>query len=366
MKESAAVGILKNIKGIKTTVASDRLDAAEFGGYIDTGSYYLNAACSGTFKHGLPDNKIMGFFGFSGTYKSLWVMRFAAQWLREGPGRIVIWYDSESATTDEMMQNMGIDSKRVQRPDINFVEELNIHLSQFLDEYLKLSSQEQEDSRVMVVIDSVSQYPSKKELTDAIEGEIKQDMTRAKAWASLFRNVNRRLAKARIPMLCTSQAMTQIGAYVPTDKPKGAGESLVFASSIIFQMRKEKMKTVTKGVTEHVGNIVNILVWKSRFTREGRKVPVAMRFDTADLDPYFGLIDLALKYGIFKKSGKMIVTADGTSAFESHIEKDPKKYFTDDVMAKLEAICADEFKFGGSTGGDEDGQVEDTNSHGAN
>lgn len=331
------------MKGIETTIASDRLSAAEYSGTINTGSLILNGAISGSLYGGMPNNKITALCGMAGTYKTYFVLQLAAQFQADNPEGKVIWYDSESATTTQMMQSRGVDTDRVFLPKPYTVEEVRNHMVQFLDQYNGLDQADREP--IMIVIDSVSAYPSRKETQDSIDGRDTTDMTRAKAWASLFRVIQLRLSSAKVPLLCTSHTMMEIGAYVPTQKPKGAGESLIFAASTILMLRKSKLSEEVDGTKEQVGNIVTASVYKARFTREGKKVQCRMNFNTG-LDPYYGLVDLALKHKVFKKVGKRIEVSSGESVFESVIEKNPKKYFTESVMSELEEAAKAEFCFG--------------------
>ena len=80
-------------------------------------------------------------------------------------------------------------------------------------------------------------------------------------------------------------------------------------------------------------------------------VDVLLKYDSG-LDRYYGLVDLALKYGIFKKVSTRIELPDGKTAFEKNIRENPEKYFTDDVMKKLEQAAATEFKYGMQTTGE--------------
>lgn len=341
---SKVLSILRGMKGATTTIAKDRLDVAEFSGTINTGSMALNAAVSGSLYGGIQDNKIVCLGGLAGTYKTYYAIQIAGQFLRDRPNGLVIWYDTEAATTADMMESRGCDTSRVLRPqDIDCVEALKNHIIQFIEEYIKLDESEREP--IMFVIDSVSALPSLKEVEDAIKGDIKRDMTRAQIWHSLFRSLQIRLGKARAPLLCTSHIMMEQGAYVPTAKIKGTGEAIMYAASLILMLRKSKLAKDIEGTREQVGNLVSVTIAKSRFTREGKKIVTKMTFDKG-LDPYYGLIDIAFEAGVFKKQGKKILLPDGSTEFESRIEKDPEKYFTKEVLDLIEKECPRIFMFG--------------------
>ena len=53
--------LVEELKDEDTVIAADGSGSAEFGGFIDTGSYILNAVLSGSLYGGIPDNKITAF-----------------------------------------------------------------------------------------------------------------------------------------------------------------------------------------------------------------------------------------------------------------------------------------------------------------
>ena len=56
-------------------------------------------------------------------------------------------------------------------------------------------------------------------------------------------------------------------------------------------------------------------------------IDVMLNYDEG-LNPYYGLVDIALKYEIFKKVSTRIEMPDGTKVYEKSVYKDPEKYFT--------------------------------------
>ena len=96
-----------------------------------------------------------------------------------------------------------------------------------------------------------------------------------------------------------------------------------------------------------IGNIVHCKLYKSRITKENSMVDVMLNYDTG-LHPYYGLVDLAVENEIFEKLGTRIQVADGTKVYEKQIYRDPEKYFTEEVMNKIEACVGKKFKYGSS------------------
>ena len=124
-------------------------------------------------------------------------------------------------------------------------------------------------------------------------------------------------------------------------KTMGGGSGLKYAASTIVYLSKKKVKDGT----DVIGNIIHCKLYKSRFTKENSMVDVMLNYDEG-LNPYYGLVDLALKYEIFNKISTRIELPDGTKIYEKQLYKDPEKYFTADIMKQLEDAATKEFKYG--------------------
>ena len=131
-----------------------------------------------------------------------------------------------------------------------------------------------------------------------------------------------------------------IGAYIPTKEISG-GSGLKYAASSIVMLGKKK----DRDGTDVIGNIIKVTMHKSRFTKEQKKVEVKLSY-TSGLDRYYGLVDLAEKYDIFKKVSTRYELPDGRKVFAKAIYTNPSEYFTDDIMAQLEVAAGKEFKYG--------------------
>jgi RecA/RadA recombinase len=105
--------LVKELKDEDTSMADDGTGSAEFGGFIDTGSFALNAVLSGSLYGGVPDNKITAFAGESATGKTYFVLGIVKSFLEKNPNGGVVYYDTEAAITKQMMQDRGIDTSRV-------------------------------------------------------------------------------------------------------------------------------------------------------------------------------------------------------------------------------------------------------------
>jgi len=119
------------------------------------------------------------------------------------------------------------------------------------------------------------------------------------------------------------------------------GSGLFYSASTIVYLSKKKVKEGT----DVIGNIIHCKLYKGRLTKENSMVDVILNYDTG-LNPYYGLVPIAVKHGVFKKVSTRIELPSGKTAFEKSINNEPEKYFTDEVMEKLEEAVAKEFKYG--------------------
>ena len=166
-------------------------------------------------------------------------------------------------------------------------------------------------------------------------------MTRAQVLKAAFRVLTLKLSKAKIPMVITNHTYDVIGSMFPT-KEMGGGSGLKYAASSIVYLSKKK----EKDGTEVIGNIVHCKTHKSRLTVENRIVDVRLTYDKG-LDKYYGLLELAEKYDIFKKVSTRYELPDGSKQFGKTILNDPETYFTDEIMKQLDEAASKEFKYGG-------------------
>jgi RecA/RadA recombinase len=221
------------------------------------------------------------------------------------------------------------------------IEEFKTQCVNIVDKILEMD--ESERKPMMIVLDSLGMLSTEKEVNDSAEGKNVRDMTRAQGVKATFRVLTMKLGKARIPLVMTNHTYDVVGAYVPT-KEMGGGSGLKYAASTIVYLSKKKEKNAEGDV---VGNIIHCKLYKSRLTKENQQVDVQLNYDTG-LNRYYGLTEIALNNGIFKKVSTRIELPDGTTAFEKNINENPQKYFTDEVMKRLEEAVAKEFKYGGS------------------
>lgn len=325
------------VKGIdNTAILAEGQNSSEYSGSIDTGSYILNAVLSGSIYGGVPNNKITAFAGESATGKTFFVLGVLKQFLDDNPEGGVIYFDTEAAVTKKMMEDRGIDINRVVISEPQSIEEFRTNAVKMLDNYT-----EKDDSPpMMMVLDSLGMLSSEKELEDTASGKNTRDMTKAQLLRGTFRVLSLKLAKANVPLLVTNHVYDVVGAYIPTKEISG-GSGLKYAASSICMLSKKK----DKEDKEVVGNIVRVTMHKSRFTKEHKKVEVKLSYDSG-LDRYYGLLELAEKYGIIKKVSTRYELPDGRKVFGKNINENPEEYFTDDILKQLDECAQTEFLYG--------------------
>ena len=330
--------LVKNLGDEHTTIAADGKSSAEFSGTIDTGSYILNAALSGSLYGGVPNNKITAFAGEASTGKTFFVLGVISQFLTDNPDGGVIYFDTESAVTNEMMQQRGIDTTRVVKSEPETIQKFRHTALQIIDNYLE---QDIEDRRPMVmVLDSLGQLSSTKEIEDTAEGKETRDMTKSQILKATFRVLNLRLAKANVPLLVCNHVYDVVGSYVPMKEMSG-GSGLKYSASTIAFLSKKKQRDGT----EVVGNIIKVKMQKSRLSKENKEVEVLLKYDTG-LDRYYGLIDIGLESGDLKKSGNRIELPNGSKHYAKEIYSNPEKYFSSTLMENLESYVKIAFSYG--------------------
>jgi len=330
--------IIKTTGNEYASLVADGVEAGDVDSFIDTGSYVFNALLSGSIHGGLPANKITALAGESATGKTFFLMGIVKNFLDANPKSGVVYFESESAITKNMVIDRGIDPERMVIVPVTTVQEFRTQSLRILDRYM------QEDVNVrrplFLCLDSLGMLSTTKEVEDTADGKETRDMTRAQVLKAAFRVLTLKLGKAKVPMVVTNHTYDSMGSMFPT-KEMGGGSGLKYAaSSIIFLSKKKE-----KDGTEVVGNIVHCKNHKSRLTIENKMVDVRLSYEKG-LDKYYGLLDIAEKYNIFKKVSTRYELPDGSKQYGKSIMSEPKKYFTEDIMKQIEEAVGKEFKYG--------------------
>ncbi len=331
--------IIKDVGNEYATLVSEGVDSADVTSFIDTGSYSFNALLSGSIFGGLPSNKITAIAGEAATGKTFFALGICKNFLDKDKEAGVIYFESESAISKEMIISRGVDATRMVIVPVATVQEFRNQSIKILDKYLE----QPEDKRkpLMFVLDSLGMLSTTKEMEDTAEGKETRDMTRSQIVKSTFRVLTLKLGKAKVPMIMTNHTYDVIGSMFP-QKEMGGGSGLKYAASSIIYLGKRKEKDADNEV---VGNIIHCKNYKSRLTKENAQIDVRLTYKSG-LDRYYGLLDIAEEEGIFKKVSTRYELPDGTKVFGKSINDEPEKYFTKEILKQIDEATKKKFLYG--------------------
>ena len=330
--------IIKETGNEYASLVSDGVDSADVTSFIDTGSYSFNALLSGSIYGGMPGNKITAIAGEAATGKTFFALGICKHFLDMDKDAGVIYFESESAISKDMIEGRGVDSKRMVVVPVATVQEFRNQSIKILDKYIE--QPEANRKPIMFVLDSLGMLSTTKEMTDTAEGKETRDMTRSQIVKAAFRVLTLKLGKAKVPMIMTNHTYDVIGSMFP-QKEMGGGSGLKYAASNIVYLSKRK----EKDGKDVIGNVIHCLNYKSRLTKENAKIDVRLTYDKG-LDKHYGLLDLAIKHGIFKSVSTRIELPDGTKQYAKTINNEPDKFFTKDVLSKIDEAAKKEFLYG--------------------
>jgi len=249
---------------------------------IPTSVPIINVALSGKLDGGLTPGLTM-WAGPSKHFKTAFSLLMAKSYMDKYNDAALLFYDSEFGTPQSYFDSFGIDPDRVLHTPLTDIEQLKFDIMQ------QLTSLERGD-HLIIVIDSIGNLASKKEVDDALEGKSVADMSRAKQVKSLFRMVTPHLTMKDVPMVVVNHTYKEIGMF-PKDIVGGGTGSYYSADNIFILGRQQE-----KEGTEIVGYNFIINVEKSRYVKEKSKIPVTVSFD-GGISRWSGLLDLALESG---------------------------------------------------------------------
>jgi RecA/RadA recombinase len=258
--------------------------------------------------------------------------------LDNNPTGYCLYFDTEAAITKSLLEGRGIDTTRLVVVNVVTVEEFRKKALKAVDLYMKKA--EGDRNPCMFVLDSLGMLSTSKEINDALNDKEVRDMTKAQLIKGAFRMLTLKLGQANIPMIVTNHIYQVIGSYAPTQE-MGGGNGLKYAASTTIHLSKKK----EKDGTEVIGNIIKCKTAKSRISKENQQVEVRLYYDERGLDKYYGLLELGELGGMWKNvAGRYEI--DGKKIYAKEILKNPEKYFTPEVMEKLDVIAKGQFSYG--------------------
>jgi RecA/RadA recombinase len=328
--------IIKEIGGEYTQLASE---IEETETYVDTGSYIFNALVSGSIFGGVSGNKITAIAGETSTGKTFFSLAVVKNFLINNPTGYCLYFDTEAAITKSILESRGIDTTRLVVVNVVTIEDFRNKTLKAVDMYLKKPKDERRPC--IFVLDSLGMLSTNKEITDTLAEKDTRDMTKAQLIKGAFRMLTLKLGQANIPMIVTNHTYESMSLY--GGKQMSGGSGLQYASSTIVYLSKSKEKDAAG--KEVIGNIIRAKTQKSRLSKENKQVEIRLYYDERGLDKYYGLLELGEIGGMWKNvAGRYEM--DGKKIYAKEILKDVDKYFTPEVMEKLDVIAKGEFSYG--------------------
>ncbi len=283
------MSLLEKLKKNTTIKDSEILSKSKFfteKDMVPTSVPMVNVALSGSLDGGLSPGLTM-WAGPSKHFKTAFSLLMAKSYMDKYPEAVLLFYDSEFGTPVKYFETFEIDMNRVLHTPLTDIEQLKFDIMQQLQEI-------QRGDKLIIVLDSIGNLASKKEVEDALEQKSVADMSRAKQVKSLFRMVTPHLNLKDIPMVVVNHTYKEIGMF-PKDIVGGGTGSYYSADNIYIIGRQQE-----KDGTEITGYNFIINVEKSRYVREKSKIPVAVSFE-GGIQKYSGLLDVAMEGGFVVK-----------------------------------------------------------------
>jgi RecA/RadA recombinase len=250
----------------------------------------INVALSGRIDGGLtPGLTVLA--APSKHFKTAFSLLLAAAFLKANPDGIILFYDSEFGTPESYFTSFGVPLDSVVHTPITDIEQLKFDVMHQLSEIKR-------NDKIMIVIDSVGNLASKKEVEDAMKQSSAADMTRAKQLKSLFRMVTPHLTLKDIPMVVVNHVYMTQEMYSKAVVSGGTG--IYYSADNIWIIGRQQDKDDKDLLGYHF--VINIE--KSRYLKEKSKIPITVNFDSG-INKWSGLLDLALegKFLIKPKQG---------------------------------------------------------------
>src|SRR5210317_279544 len=285
MQMSVMDKLKKNSKVKTTEVLSESKFFTEKD-MIPTDVPMMNVALSGSVDGGLaPGLTVLA--GPSKHFKTSFALIMASAYLKKYDDAVLLFYDSEFGSPQAYFENYGIDTSRVLHTPITNVEELKFDIISQLEGLDR-------DDKVVVIIDSVGNLASKKELEDAINEKSVADMSRAKALKGLFRMCTPYLAMKNIPLIAVNHTYQEIGLFPKAIVSGGTG--IYYSADNIWILGRRQNK---KG-TEVTGYDFVINVEKSRYVKEKSKIPISVSWE-GGVQKWSGLLEVAMAGNFVRK-----------------------------------------------------------------
>lgn len=250
----------------------------------------------------------------------------------------VILFESEGSITKDILESRGIDIDRVYILPVETIQQFKTQAIRIVDKYLETDVSKREP--LFLALDSLGMLSTTKEMSDSESGKEVKDMTRTAEIKAAFRVLTLKLSKAKLPLVVTNHVYQGMGMFATKELSGGSG--LKYSANNIIFLSKGKDKDEDGKV---IGNRIFCKNIKSRLTKENTQTTVLLSYERG-LNRYYGLVDIALVGGVFKKVSTQIQLPNGEKVFEKTINQNPEKYFTEDILKQIDEAAKKQFSYG--------------------
>ena len=319
-------------------------------GWIDTGSYVLNAIISGSIHGGIPKGRVVMLAGESMTGKSLFVQKILASAQKEG--LIPIIFDTENAVDSEGAERLGLDVSKVKYVPCISIEQTRNSLFKFLTTVKEKGL----EGKFIIAIDSLGNLQSELELARMGKDSTSSDMgTKARAMKSLMQTCTNLGAVTQTTILCTNHVYDDPTAMFPSiEKNMAGGKSCVYLPSVTVQLARKPMKSddgkttdgkLAVGQKSYAGIVIRALTRKNRFIKQYLEGEMYLSF-ASGLDRYYGLLDLAVGLGVVIQNGSTYALEDGTKLGYYKVWRKDSNLWENKILPKIEERIKKEWSYG--------------------
>jgi len=359
--------LLKDLSsgGLQASFLSDEA-ISNVSEYINTGNYALNAIISGSVHGGIPSGRVTGFAGPSGVGKTMMMLKCIRT--AQKMGYLPVYFDSENALDTESARRLGCDVNKIMHVTAVTIEDTQSQIANVLqkvidankkiDEFNKTADEADRKPRqkVMIIIDSLGNLISKKELANSLDNAVAGDMgQRAKVMGTLLRVVTNLSAVARAPVVFSNHTYESMEMYPSLVKKQSGGSKVLYLASVLLQMSMTLEKTKDNEGDDRsslanrtVGRNLHFMTTKNRFIVGELECDVKLNYRTG-IDPYSGLLDLAVQSGYIKQTGPTYYlgeeklgyakTFDNKEFWDKHLDE------LDEILKRETALsCVDELE----------------------
>lgn len=333
------------------------------GGWIDTGSYVLNAIISGSINGGIPKGRVTMLGGESMTGKTLFVLKILANAQKEG--LIPVIFDTENAVDPEGAERIGLDISKVKYVPCVTIEQTRNALYKFLTSVKEKGL----EGKFIVAIDSLGNLQSELEHTRMGKESTSSDMgSKARAMKSLMQTCTNLGATTQTTILCTNHVYDDPAALFPSiEKHMPGGKSIVYLPSVTVQLARKPVKSdggktmdaeTAVGQKNYAGIIIRALTRKNRFIKQYLQGEMFLSFHTG-LDRYYGLLDLAVGVGAVVQTGSTYQLPDGKKiGYYKNFRKDIDLW-ENTILPVVEEKIKTEWAYSGGEEDDTPDEVEE-------